>query len=194
MNLNNAENDLNTSSNIQIVIGDNNENKNTFEEKSKCSSSDYDNKTVSNTSDDIKEISENINNIDLSKDEDASNKENRFESVEKTNDSERKSDGDVSTEDINTELTGVVKKETEDELNKYNFYQYWHVSPDLPLDPEIVQSCGSPKKNCSAEESSFFVCCIFLNKFLSVFCDNIFLLLESFRRYTFEQFVECYNG
>lgn len=45
-----------------------------------------------------------------------------------------------------------IKGESEEDLNKYNFYQYWHVTPDLELDPQIVNSCGSPNKKNSAEQ------------------------------------------
>lgn len=42
--------------------------------------------------------------------------------------------------------------ESEEDLNKYNFYQYWHVTPDLELDPQIVNSCGSPNKKNSVDQ------------------------------------------
>ncbi|GLV33903.1 Protein phosphatase 2A at 29B [Carabus blaptoides fortunei] len=45
-----------------------------------------------------------------------------------------------------------------DELDKYNVYQYWYISPDMPLDPAIVEKLGSPKKETTSsttEESNF---------------------------------------
>lgn len=49
-----------------------------------------------------------------------------------------------------------TKMADSDELEKFNLYQYWYISPDMPLDPSIVDNCGSPKKE-NTEESNFIV-------------------------------------
>lgn len=79
-----------------------------------------------------------------------SNSENGFDNIENTsNCSNCKKEESYLMDKV------AVRKGVADEdrsLEHYNSYHYWKVSPELPLDPSIVDAGRSPKKNMKMME------------------------------------------
>lgn len=62
-----------------------------------------------------------------------------------SNETDNKIEEDVD-KDLNKNCNEIEKTEEED-LNKYNANQFWYISPELPLDPEIVASTSRSNDN-----------------------------------------------
>lgn len=67
--------------------------------------------------------------------------------------------GNCSGRDSGNEIleTSIV----DDDLNMFNSYNYWKISPELPLDPSVIDAGRSPTKNVKMLEEHNLVVSIF---------------------------------
>lgn len=117
--------------------------------------------TIKNCSDSDDMMNMNVVPPDNSDDQSLLNDNRNFDTSLEDKDPEVDNVKEVNIEDLCDRLKEIIKKADEDNLDMYNNYNYWYISPEMPLDPTIIDDGRQPVKTEPLEMHNITVC-IFL--------------------------------